>query len=285
MTNQNVIEVGEGDFQQQVVERSHEVPVVVDFWAPWCGPCRVLGPVIEQLAAEAEGEWLLAKVNTQDNPRVAQQFGIRGIPNVKAFVDGEVVEEFSGAQPRHMIETWLQRFLPSDEDRLLDQARDAEEAGSVAEAREMYESIVQSDPDNASARAALARLAVEEGDVEAAREQIDAVPDLLWGTTDGELEAGWVAVEAATARDLESLEDSVEADADDLDARFELAMVLADDERWEEALEHLLHIVATDREYRDDLGRVAMVRLFEVIGSDSDLANTWRGKMGAVMYV
>ena len=278
----HVIDVTTAEFETAVVARSHQLPVVVDFWADWCQPCRMLGPVLEKLAARDEGRWVLAKVDTQANQDLAQSFGIQGIPNVKAFVNGEVVDEFSGALPEYAVDQWLQKLVPSPADDLLDRARDQEAGGDAAGAIETYIEVLGEDPDHAEARAALISALVRTDDVPEARGLLDEVADHQWGTTEGKLERAWLAVEAAVARPAAELTPLVEGD---LEARYELAMRLAGDEQWEEAFELLLHIVATDRQFRDDLGRVAMVRLFEVLGDEDEITDRYRRRMGSIMYV
>jgi len=144
------------DFQSEVIEKSRQVPVLVDFWAPWCGPCRVLGPVLERLAAEARGEWVLAKVNTEQHQELAAEYGIQSIPNVKLFVDGDVVDEFLGALPESQIRRWLEGALPSPYSDAVARAREMLAIGQFAEAAAALRAIVAEEPNLKDARLALA---------------------------------------------------------------------------------------------------------------------------------
>ncbi len=144
------------DFEQDVLARSQQTPVLVDFWAPWCGPCRVLGPVLERLAAVADGRWLLVKVNTEEQPELAARFDIRSIPNVKLFFHGAVVDEFVGALPEGEVRRWLERAMPSPRAGQVAEARRLVEAGRPAEARALLEPVVAAEPTRAEARVLLA---------------------------------------------------------------------------------------------------------------------------------
>lgn len=174
------IDVNEATFERDVIERSHETPVVVDFWAEWCAPCRALGPVLEKLAGEANGDWVLAKLDVDSNQRLAGAFGIQGIPAVKAFKDGRVVAEFTGALPEPQVRSWLQRLGPSEADRIYEAAATAERSGALEQARDGFEKALFHDPGHGPARAALARvelaLRVSDMDEASLRARLDADP-------------------------------------------------------------------------------------------------------------
>src|SRR5438067_2050881 len=144
--NAMVLEVS--DFQADVLEASRAKPVVVDFWAPWCGPCRMLGPVLEKLASTNDGSWTLAKVNTDENAEVSRRYGIMSIPAVKLFVDGEVVDEFIGALPEPAVREWLDKAVPSERKARLTEAKAAIEAGESERAAAILEQVLEAEPAN-----------------------------------------------------------------------------------------------------------------------------------------
>ena len=154
-TGKHVIDVQESNFEQAVVQESATRPVVVDFWAPWCGPCRMLGPTLERLAEEGDGTWLLAKVNVDENPGVSARYGVQGIPAVKAFVDGEVVDEFVGAQPEPNVRRFLDGLGPSEADSRTGAGREAEAAGDLQSAERHYRAALEDDDSHAAARLGL----------------------------------------------------------------------------------------------------------------------------------
>src|SRR5918992_1631068 len=167
------------NFESEVLQASHEKPVVVDFWAPWCGPCRILGPVLEKLADENGDTWTLAKLNTDENPAVASRYGIQGIPAVKLFVDGNVVDEFVGALPEPRVCQWLDNALPSPTKLVVQEAESALAAGNYEEAESLAREVLSQEPENPRASVVLARLLLFDdpaGAVELARSAASREP-------------------------------------------------------------------------------------------------------------
>jgi putative thioredoxin len=253
-----VYDVSERDFMERVVERSREVPVVVDFWAEWCGPCRTLGPALEAAVAKREGEVELAKVDTDANPSLAASFQIRGIPAVKAFKDGKVAAEFTGAVPPAQIEEFLNRIVPSPADKL-----------AAADDEESLRKALELDPRNAVAAGKLGRALLERGDVDEALELLDRFP--------GDFEAEGLA---ARARLVALLGD----DRTDGAGTLTRAFAAWDSGDLEDALEALQATLneADDAERRDLLRRV-MVAIFTELGADHPVAREHRRRLAAAL--
>jgi putative thioredoxin len=282
--NQWTIDVNEENFEAEVLERSTEVPVMVDFWAEWCGPCKVLGPVLEKLADEYAGEFILAKVNIDENQGLAGAFGIQGIPAVKLFKDGDLASEFTGALPEPMLREFLSKFLPTAADKQALEAQALEEEDKTAEAKALYQTILESDPNHAKALLGLGRLAMNEGDSATALEHLDKVPIVADERKEADrliarlnLQAGGTANEAA-------LREKVKVEPNNIAARFECAQALAGAEKYEEALNEFLTIVKADREFQDDGARKAMIQIFEVLGPDDPLTDKYRSELAKVLF-
>jgi putative thioredoxin len=281
--NGAVIEVDERDFQAQVLERSRTTPVVVDFWAPWCGPCRVLGPTLERLAAESKGAFVLAKVNVDNNQRLAQMFRVQGIPAVKAFRDGRMVDEFTGALPESQVRAWLKRFVPAPgADDLA--ATQALEERDPAEAAARYRVALGDNPDDTATLLSLGRLLVQQGDPEglAALRQVPA------GAPEHAQAQAWLALadlfSELNGQTPDALVANVAANPNDFEARFQLAATQARARQYGEAIAQLLAIVERNRAFRDDGARKALLALFAALGDQSPLVTDGRRKLANALF-
>jgi putative thioredoxin len=277
------IDVTDATFDEDVLRRSETVTVVVDFWAPWCGPCRTIGPILERLAEEHEGELVLAKVNVDENPAVASSYGIRSIPAVKAFRGGELVDEFVGAVPERVARQFVDRLLPTEADRHAAAGVDAERRGAAVEAENSYRQAVDLDPNHPLARLGLGRL-LEDGNPDAALGELERV---LPGTRE-RAEADRIAARIRLGREEGGGEEEVRAQLTanprDLPARLQLARLLAAREAYDEALAELLEIVRADRAFEDGAARKAMLDVFEVLGPRHPLAERYRDQLAKVLF-
>ncbi len=282
--NQWTIDVNEENFEADVLERSTQVPVLVDFWAQWCGPCKVLGPVLEKLAEEYAGEFVVAKLNVDENPNLAGMFGIQGIPAVKFFKDGELVSEFTGALPEPMVREFLTKFLPTAADKQAQEAQALEEQGKNGEAKALYQAILETDPNHPKALLGLGRLAMHEGDADAALKYLDQISIVADERKEADRLIARLNLQSGAAENLTALREKVKAEPNNIAARFELAQALAGAEKYEEALEGFLAIVKTDREFQDDGARKAILQIFEVLGSDDPLTDKYRSELAKVLF-
>lgn len=285
-TTDNVIEVSERTFQTDVIERSQEVPVVVDFWAAWCGPCRMLGPILERLAGEANGDWTLAKLDVDQNPQLAARYGVQGIPAVRAFVDGRVADEFVGAQPESMVRRFLQGLAPSRSDKRVKDAEAAEKAGGLERAESIYRQVLADEPRHTRALVGLGRVLFGQSRLDEAAETLDRVPRHEPAREEAEKLLAQIDFqrEAEACGGLTACREKLTADPENLAARYGLAMALAAEGHYDDALRHLLAIVKQDRTFRDDTARKAMVSIFNILGEDSRLAREYRQKLAMAIF-
>jgi putative thioredoxin len=285
MSGPAVKDVGAADFSREVLERSAQVPVVVDFWAPWCGPCRVLGPILEAEVSALGGRVEMVKVNTDESPELAMQYGVQGIPAVKAFRDGRVAAEFVGAIPAASVRAWLAQLAPSPSATALAEAETAARAGRGAQAEAQLRALLGDAEAKDKAALALARLLLDGGRAQEARSVLDGIdarsPEALAVPTLERRLAFFADAQAyggeATARA------ALEKDAKDLEARYALASALAARGAAGEALEHFLEIVSRNRKFKDDGARLAMLAIFDQLGGDSELTQEYRRRLQIVL--
>lgn len=280
----HVIDVTEKNFEQRVLAESRKRPVVVDFWAPWCGPCRTLGPILERLANEGAGTWLLVKLNTDNNQRLASQYQIQGIPAVKAFRDGAVVAEFVGAMPEGRVRAWLADLLPGEAEALVAKADAALGAGKLDEAEADYERALDEKPRLLGALLGTARIAAARGDAASAERQLGLIlaDDEARATRDvAQIRFG---LQARSTSSLATLEMKVAASPGDLSARLELGVAQGAAGQTRAAMESLLEVIRQDREELRQRARELLLMLFEVEGARSELTEEMRGKLARFLF-
>jgi len=282
MSDRTIIDATDANFQAEVIEESHRRPVVVDLWAPWCGPCRVLGPILERLAEEHAGRFLLAKVNVDENPGLAHAFQVRGIPTVHAVVNGKVVDSFTGALPEIQVRAWLEGILPGPEVELLERADALLEKDDRARAKEILGELLERKPRHGDALLRMARILAAEGKVDEAERSLDLIlPD------DAErLEKEIAVLRLKLSGDgVEEAERRARENPDDLEARLALGKALAAAEQYERALEIFLDVLRkSPRVGPGEEARKAMVEIFGAIGARSELADRYRALMAAELY-
>jgi len=280
-----IIHVTDADFDRLVLQASHERPVVVDFWAPWCGPCRALTPVLEKVIGEHDGEVVLAKVNVDESPTLAAKFQIQGIPLVIGFRGGKPVAEFEGVYPEASVRQFLQQLLPNAADKLATQAK-ALEGADPARAEQLYRQALEQDRRHEPATLGLARVLLARGQEEEALSLLQEV-----GTTGPAGEEAERLRAAAALRQLArpmgdeaTLRKKVEQEPNNARARYELGVALAANKKYAEALELLLSAAERDPKLASTLVREAMVKVFHLIGDRSELANDYRNKLSTLLY-
>ncbi|MGC8467154.1 MAG: thioredoxin [Acidithiobacillus sp.] len=283
-----VIDVREDNFAAAVLEESKRRPVVVDFWAPWCGPCRALGPVLEKLAEEMAGAFLLAKVNSDENPELSRNFQVRGIPAVKAFRDGKVVDEFTGALPESAVRKFLEGIVPPPGDDLRQAALAAMEAGREDEAEKLFREALAANPRNDAARLSLARLHSAQGRWEEVNADIAAMSPAF--QLEDEVQALKALLEFSqavqSAPPMAELERRLrEARGDErAQALYLHALRLLLQGQEEPAMEELLELVRDHRQYGDDLGRRTLLQIFTVLGARHPLVEKYRTRLARTLY-
>ncbi|MBP0634726.1 thioredoxin [Cupriavidus sp. AcVe19-6a] len=269
------------NFETEVIDASHQAPVLVDFWAPWCGPCRTLGPMLERLEAEAEGRWKLVKVNVDENQELAAHFGVRSIPHVVAIAGGQAVDQFTGVLPESGLREFLDRLASGQARSPLAEAQELAAAGNRDGAETLFADAIAADPESDAARLAYIGFLLDGNAVDRARAEFAALSPRA-GQEDGygALRTRIEAMEnAAGLPDEATLAGRIDTDPRDLAARMDLARLMIARQQYEPALEQLLAIVRTDRGFEDDIGRRTMLSVFEMLADRPEVVSRWRRQL------
>jgi len=281
-----VFDANELTFAKQVIQASMKQPVLVDFWASWCQPCQVLKPLLKKIVESYNGEVHLAYVDTDAEQNLAAQFGIRSLPTVMLFKDGEMVDQFMGAQPESAIRALIDKHVVSESDLMFHQAMGLLEQDHEAEALELLRLAHEFDAKNTKVLFTLARFAAHSGKIEQALSMLESIPD-------NAPEAGMArelkaqihfGQQALNAGDMSELQSRIEANPLDCEAREKLAVLLVTQGQHEAALQQYLSLMQLDRSYNEGAGRKGMMQIFEMLGDSNPLTTTYRRKMFGMLH-
>jgi len=282
----NSLDVSQADFEKEVELASFHQPVVIDFWAPWCAPCKVLKPILEKLADEYGGKFKLVKVNSDENPDISARYKVRGIPAVKAMVDGKIVNEFTGAQPESSVREWLDKIIPSRAEELRREAQKKVDEGDMNGALMKLAEATKLEPNNEMVRVDAAEIMLVHGEHAEAQRLLDSLkdPDILKDARVLQLKAQVRLLGMQGQGESEDvLQAAIAKDENDLESRLKLANVLIASNKADEGMDQLLEIVKRDRKFKDDIGRKTLLDTFNLLGGQGELVSTYRRKLAALL--
>lgn len=271
------MEVEIKDFQKEVLETSFQIPVLVDFWAEWCGPCRILRPVLEKLAQKYDGKWKLIKINTEEYPEIAAKYGIRSIPNVKLFYKGKVINEFTGALPEKVIEDWLKKYIPSKYSEMIENAKALLEQGKIEDAKAILEEVHKGDITNSDVKVLLAKILVFKNPKEAKRLVESA------NVSDEYVE---LANSISTFVELfDKYENQYLFQEESTKTLYLKAIKNLLDKNFTQALEDFIEVIRENKVYDDEGARKACIAIFKYLGEENEITLKYRRDFGRALYV
>ena len=280
-----IVESNEHSFNQDVIEQSHEKLVLVDFWAAWCAPCRALTPILERLLSQYSGSVCLVKINTDEQQELAVRYRIRSLPTVMLFRDGEMVDQFMGVQPEPIIKRFIDKYVKRESDKQLEQALKVFDSGDTASALSLLQQTIADDPTNDRPKFKLAEWLLDDQCYEEAKPTLDSI------SREGKDEARYRSLAARLEFGLNADPDlnpddlvrSIEKDASNLEARFQLANKLAQGQRLAEALDQLIEIIKRDKTFRNDAPRQTILKIFDLVGGKGELVSRYRSLLAQAL--
>ena len=272
-----IIEVSEADFEQQVLAYSHQVPVLVDFWAEWCAPCRVLGPILEKLATEAGGSFRLAKLNVDKNPKLAMRYAVQSIPSVKTFKDGLVLSEFLGALPEQQVRDYLREVIPNQADLLLEKAWSLITLKQYQESESVFRQVLEIEPSSASAELGLVKNLLYQGRIEEALDILRHFPPSR------ELSSAEKLIPLADALVAQpAVPETLPENQDE--AAYQTAIRLVKLGNIEAAMDGLLDVLRSDKTFHENEVRQLMIGLLELLGDQNPLTRQYRNELASILF-
>jgi putative thioredoxin len=278
---ENITDVTADTFNTQVIERSHNIPVLVDFWADWCGPCQMQMPMLNKLVDDYHGKFALAKVNTDEQRELARRFNIRSLPTMHLYKNGEIVEEILAAQTESNMRILLERHIERESDAIRLKAREAWQQGDSTQAFTLLDKARQAEPDNHQLTLDYIELSIKEGLTDQAGTLFADLPHDIRNEKEAVrlhslLDFTSTALQAAP---LEELETTAREQPDDLELRYQLASRYVLEDRLEEAMDAFMVILQQDRAFRDDAGRRGLLAVFDLLGNEGELVNSYRRRL------